>query len=94
MKIGFVGLGLLGSAMVRRLSSQGVPLTLWNRTLDKAKNFGLPYTNTLAQLFKEIEVVFLCLRDSLAVEEVLKEVGQIFQVRSSLILLLILTLTF
>jgi 3-hydroxyisobutyrate dehydrogenase len=74
MKIGFVGLGLLGSAMVRRLSSQGVPLTLWNRTLDKAKNFGLPYTNTLAQLFEENEVVFLCLRDSLAVEEVLKEV--------------------
>ncbi len=75
--IGFVGLGLLGSAIVRRLSSQGVSLTLWNRTLDKAKNFGLPYTNTLTQLFEENEVIFLCLRDSKAVEEVLKEVEPI-----------------
>ncbi|AEH22682.1 2-hydroxy-3-oxopropionate reductase [Thermodesulfobacterium geofontis OPF15] len=73
MKVGFVGLGLLGSAMVKRLSSQGIKVNLWNRSIEKAKTLGLPYVETLEELFKNEKIIFLCIKDSQAVEEVLKK---------------------
>ncbi|HAV22640.1 MAG TPA: hypothetical protein DCX46_03945 [Bacteroidetes bacterium] len=36
-QIGFVGLGLMGSAMAGRLMDKRFPLTVWNRTKDKAE---------------------------------------------------------
>jgi glyoxylate/succinic semialdehyde reductase len=35
-RIGFIGLGLMGSVMVRRLLSAGHQVTIWNRTKEKA----------------------------------------------------------
>jgi hypothetical protein len=35
-KIAFLGLGILGSAVAERLLSKGIPLTVWNRTPEKA----------------------------------------------------------
>lgn len=35
-RIGFIGLGLMGSVMVRRLLGAGYPVTVWNRTKEKA----------------------------------------------------------
>ncbi|HYB59841.1 MAG TPA: NAD(P)-dependent oxidoreductase [Methylomirabilota bacterium] len=35
-KIAFLGLGILGSAVAERLLLQGIPLTVWNRTAEKA----------------------------------------------------------
>ena len=37
MKIGFVGLGVMGLGMVPRLQAAGYKVTGWNRTKDKAK---------------------------------------------------------
>lgn len=36
-RIGFIGLGLMGQHMARRLLEAGHPLTVWNRSADKAK---------------------------------------------------------
>jgi 3-hydroxyisobutyrate dehydrogenase-like beta-hydroxyacid dehydrogenase len=35
-RIGFIGLGLMGNPMARRLLDQGYPMTVWNRTPEKA----------------------------------------------------------
>lgn len=37
-RIGFIGLGLMGQPMSRRLLEAGHPLTVWNRTAEKAKD--------------------------------------------------------
>lgn len=37
-KIGFLGLGIMGSAMARNLLKAGLPLSVYNRTPDKAKD--------------------------------------------------------
>ncbi len=37
-RIGFIGLGLMGQHMARRLLDAGHPLTVWNRTAEKAKH--------------------------------------------------------
>lgn len=36
-KIAFLGLGHMGAAMARRLLAAGFPLTVWNRTAEKAE---------------------------------------------------------
>ncbi|QER41677.1 NAD(P)-dependent oxidoreductase [Thermodesulfobacterium sp. TA1] len=75
MEVGFVGLGLLGQAMVKRLSSQGVKVTVWNRSLEKAKVSGLPYVETLEELIDKEETIFLCVKDSQAVEDLLTQMS-------------------
>ena len=37
LHIAFLGLGLMGSGMARRLLDNGFPLTVFNRSLNKAK---------------------------------------------------------
>ncbi len=71
MKAGFIGLGTLGRAMARRLIVEGVDLTVWNRTEEKALVLGVPYTQTPVELLKENDILFLSLFDSNAVEAVL-----------------------
>jgi len=34
-RIGFAGLGLMGSRMSRQLLDKGFPLTVWNRTAER-----------------------------------------------------------
>jgi 3-hydroxyisobutyrate dehydrogenase len=71
MRIGFAGLGALGSAMARRLAEQGVTISVWNRTPEKAARLELPSAPTPSHLMTSSDAVFLNLFDSAAVEEVL-----------------------
>jgi 3-hydroxyisobutyrate dehydrogenase len=71
MKVGFVGLGQLGSAIAKRMIGQGVALTVWNRTKAKAEMISAPVAHSPADLLSGTDVVFLCLFDSRAVAEVL-----------------------
>jgi len=71
MKVGFVGLGNLGKALVGRLVSEGVNLTVWNRTREKASGLDLPIADSPAALIGMVDVLFLNLFDSKAVNSVL-----------------------
>lgn len=42
MKIGFVGLGIMGSAMAANLVKTGFKVTVWNRSADKCAPVALP----------------------------------------------------
>lgn len=74
MKAGFVGLGNLGKAMIKRLMSEKVELSVWNRTKEKAKDINAPFVDKLKDLINENDIIFLNLFDSNAVEEVLERV--------------------
>jgi 3-hydroxyisobutyrate dehydrogenase-like beta-hydroxyacid dehydrogenase len=72
-RIGFIGLGLMGQHMARRLLEAGYPLTVWNRTADKAaalRAAGAAWTDSPAALAKVSDVVVLMVTDSAASEQV------------------------
>ncbi len=71
MKAGFIGLGHLGKAMAKRLLAEGVELVVWNRTREKALDLGVQIADTPASLVSEVEILFLNLFDSAAVEAVI-----------------------
>ncbi len=71
MPIGFIGLGILGQEIAKRLASQGVELIVWNRTRKKAKDLGFPTVEKPKDLLSQTEQVFLILFDSEASKEVI-----------------------
>jgi 3-hydroxyisobutyrate dehydrogenase-like beta-hydroxyacid dehydrogenase len=72
-RLGFIGLGHLGSRIARRLATAGFPMTVYNRDREKTKELGAlgayvaPDPRTLAG---SVEVVLSCLADRAAVESV------------------------
>lgn len=77
MQAGFIGLGNLGRAMAARLVAEGVDLTVWNRTPQKAAAFateagGVELAASPAAMIGAVPAVVLSLADSDAVELVLR----------------------
>ena len=72
-KIGFIGIGLMGLPMCRRLLAAGHSLTVWNRSPDKCAPL-LAQGATLAAspqaLAAACDVIMLCLADTAAVQQV------------------------
>jgi len=73
MKIGFIGLGNLGGTIANRLIEQGEELVLYNRTKGKADNINAKEADSLQELIAEVDIAFMCLFDSPAVEQTLNE---------------------
>jgi 3-hydroxyisobutyrate dehydrogenase-like beta-hydroxyacid dehydrogenase len=70
VKIGFVGLGDMGQAIVPRLLAAGHTVTGWNRTREKAApmfKLGMLWANTPREVAFESEIVFSIVTDSAAV---------------------------
>jgi 3-hydroxyisobutyrate dehydrogenase-like beta-hydroxyacid dehydrogenase len=70
MRVAFLGLGIMGSAMAANLAKAGHEVTVWNRTpgrqVEGARTAGTP-----AEAAQGVEVVWLCVSDTAAVESVL-----------------------
>uniref|UniRef100_UPI0040488563 NAD(P)-dependent oxidoreductase n=1 Tax=Aliarcobacter sp. TaxID=2321116 RepID=UPI0040488563 len=73
MKIGFIGLGNLGRAICSRLSSLGDELVIYNRNKEKIKDLQYRKVDAPKEILKECDVIFLCLFDSPAVENILTQ---------------------
>ncbi|KUN03327.1 2-hydroxy-3-oxopropionate reductase [Streptomyces yokosukanensis] len=74
MQVGFIGLGVMGRPMARRLLSAGTPLVVWNRTPDRAaplRAAGASVAADAAEVFARTDVVLLMLADEGAVDAVL-----------------------
>ncbi|MGE0807621.1 MAG: NAD(P)-dependent oxidoreductase [Burkholderiaceae bacterium] len=72
MKVAFLGLGVMGMAIARRLQAAGVALRVWNRSADKCRpliDAGAIGCATPAEAAAGAEIVFLCLIDGAAVEQ-------------------------
>lgn len=71
MSIGFIGLGNLGTALVKRLSDMNEEVIIYNRTQSKVKDLGLQIVDTPLELVKKCDTIFMCLFDSAAVRNIL-----------------------
>jgi 3-hydroxyisobutyrate dehydrogenase len=73
MRIGFIGIGLMGLPLCRRLLKAGLPLTVWNRNGVKCAPLvaaGAVQAASIAALVKSSDVIMLCVADTAAVEAV------------------------
>ncbi|TCL66439.1 NAD(P)-dependent oxidoreductase [Rhizobium sp. BK251] len=71
--IGFIGLGLMGSAMAEMLMADGHDLTVWNRETEVLAGFaerGARIAATPAEVTVHSDIVMLCVLDTHAVEAV------------------------
>jgi 3-hydroxyisobutyrate dehydrogenase len=73
--IGFVGLGIMGSGMVRNLAGKGHTVRIWNRTASKAQSLaaslGVEYAPTLKDLCRSSTVLMLCVTNTSDVRQIL-----------------------
>lgn len=84
MKVGFVGIGHMGAPMARNLLRAGIPLTIWNRSLEKCEalvDLGAGQAASLEDLFKRSTTVMLILLDSAAIDGVLGRGTRAFATR-------------
>jgi 3-hydroxyisobutyrate dehydrogenase-like beta-hydroxyacid dehydrogenase len=70
MRVAFLGLGIMGRAMAGNLVKAGNEVTVWNRTPGKEVE-GAKTAQTPAEAAQGAEVVWMCVADTDAVEQVL-----------------------
>lgn len=91
-KIGFVGLGLMGSAIVNRLQDKNYDLTVLGRSrnagIEKAEQRGATVASNASELAANTEVIFICVDTSKSVESImLGENGLIANVKEGSIVI-------
>lgn len=77
-KIGFVGTGIMGGYMARRLAQAGFPISAWNRTPEKASALaasGVTVAGSAAQAGSDADVVICMLSSGPVCDEVLLSTG-------------------
>lgn len=74
-KIGFIGLGNMGHPMAKNLEKAGFPLSVYNRTIEKAEDFKKKSTvySTVTDLVKNSDIIFTMLTNDEAVKAVYEE---------------------
>jgi 3-hydroxyisobutyrate dehydrogenase len=73
-RVGFIGLGTMGSAMAANIVRAGFPLTVWNRTAGRAPELaglGASFAETPAAVAADSDIVVICVSDTPDVESVL-----------------------
>ena len=74
LKIGFIGLGIMGMPMVHNFLGANTNVTVWGRTpakMDPAVEAGATLAASPKELAKAVDIVFTCVFDADAVEEVI-----------------------
>ncbi|SHG08707.1 NAD(P)-dependent oxidoreductase [Ornithinibacillus halophilus] len=72
-KIGFIGIGVMGKSMVRNLHKKGYTVKIFTRTKEKALDLleeGIQWSNSVAELTKESDVIITMVGYPSDVEEV------------------------
>ena len=79
-RLGFIGLGYMGSRIARRLVAAGFPMVVYNRDRTKSAEFadlGAAVAQHPGELAIGVDVVFSCLADGAAVEAVYLGAGNV-----------------
>jgi 3-hydroxyisobutyrate dehydrogenase-like beta-hydroxyacid dehydrogenase len=80
-QIGFIGLGLMGSRLVRRLDSFGWHIRAWNRSPQPAEainKWGIPTASSVVDLVADSDVIISSLANDAAVRSVYLDEGGVF----------------
>jgi 3-hydroxyisobutyrate dehydrogenase-like beta-hydroxyacid dehydrogenase len=81
-RLGFIGLGVMGQVMSRRLMDTGHPLTIWNRTREKGGPLiqaGAKWAGSSKEVARASDVVFTMVTDSAASEAVVCGSGGVLE---------------
>ncbi len=73
-RVGFLGLGTMGAAMAANLARAGFPLTVWNRTAERAeplRPLGAQMGSSPADVARAADIVVTCVSDTPDVEAIL-----------------------
>jgi 3-hydroxyisobutyrate dehydrogenase len=73
-RVGFVGLWTMGAAMAGNVATAGFPLTVWNRTRDRAtalREGGATEADSPADVARASDIVVTCVSDTPDVEAIL-----------------------
>jgi 3-hydroxyisobutyrate dehydrogenase-like beta-hydroxyacid dehydrogenase len=82
MKVGFIGLGSMGSGMARNLIKAGHKLVVFNRTRSRAEEFqplGATIARNPGEAASDVEALITMLADDLAVEDAMLGPGRALQ---------------
>ena len=74
MTVGFIGLGLMGGPMARRLIARGVSVRVWARNPDRLPPFdaaGATVCDSPAELAATSDIIMTCVYDTAAMEDLL-----------------------
>ena len=74
MKLGFIGIGLMGKPMTLRLLAAGHEVAVWNRSAEKLKEAvgkGAKAADSPAGVARAADIVMMCVTDQKAAEQVL-----------------------
>jgi len=72
LNFGFLGLGIMGSGMVKNLLNSGHTVTVWNRTTEKVRDFleaGAKEALTPSDVIAESDITFSCVSDPQAAKD-------------------------
>ena len=75
MRIGFIGIGLMGLPMAKNILKAGYNLKVFNRTQNKAdplKDHGAEISNTIKEVVSNCDVIITMLTDDTAIDEVME----------------------
>lgn len=67
MKLGFIGMGIMGAPMARNLLRAGFDVTVWNRTAAKCeplRDAGATVAADLGELARTVDIIFICVSDT------------------------------
>ncbi len=81
-KIAYLGLGIMGRGMVANLLKAGYPVTVWNRTPERAQPLveqGARAAASPAEAVQGADVILYCLSDDKAVEELVFGSGALLE---------------
>ena len=73
MKLGYIGVGLMGKPMALRLLAAGYPVTVWNRSREKLAPLvakGAQAVESAAAVARAADLVMMCVTDQKAAETV------------------------
>ncbi|MDN4594589.1 NAD(P)-dependent oxidoreductase [Polycladomyces subterraneus] len=73
LRVGFIGLGIMGRSMVRNIHRAGFPVTVWNRTerkMAEAREWGAETADSPRAVAEVSDVVITCVGDTPDVREV------------------------
>jgi 3-hydroxyisobutyrate dehydrogenase len=91
MRIGFIGLGLMGSPMAKNILKAGFPLTVYNRTPSKTKELeklGAKVAKTPKEVAQQAQVIITMVTAGKDVEQVLfGKLGVVYGVKKNLIII-------
>ena len=81
VKLGFIGLGIMGSRLTQRLHAHGWNVQAWNRSPEPAKELsqaGIPIAASVVDLVSASDVILSSLANDAAVHSVYSDSGGVF----------------